>query len=261
MPRAAGDSTHYTLAVLNPDGQPTEHLYYLPSVTSILDQVLAKPALMRWYHSEAVKGVSQLLGTYGAAMPSDEKSIKQLLKDNSLNPWQKRDAAGAVGRDTHDVLELLGKGNRLTKADIDSLSPSGKAVLHWWKERKIKNVLASETVLVNFQEGYAGTLDIVFEDPVTGKIIMADLKTSSGVYYSHFLQNAAYKSAWETRNDTKIDELRVIHAPRTGASVTEYGSPDAVESLEIAWGHVLRTYHSLPGKGWSPDVLTKVVVQ
>lgn len=261
MPRAAGDSTHYTLAVLNPDGQPTENLYYLPSVTSILDAVLAKPALMRWYHSEAIKGVSSLLNTYGAAMPSDEKSIKQLLKDNALNPWQKRDAAGAVGRDTHDVLEMLAKGTKLSTADIDVLSPSAKAVVLWWKERAIKKVLATETVLVNFSEGYAGTLDIVFEDPVTGKIIMADLKTSSGVYYSHFLQNAAYKMAWETKNDIPIDELRVIHAPRSGASVTEYGSPEGVQSLELAWSHVLRTYQTLPGKGWSPTALTKTIVR
>jgi len=110
MPRLAGDGTHYRLAVLNGAGEPTDVVFDVPSVTSILDAVLAKPALPNWYYSKALEGVEILLGKYGTKIPQDKDSLKSLLRSEKLTPIHARDTAGHRGRELHDGLEALARG-------------------------------------------------------------------------------------------------------------------------------------------------------
>jgi hypothetical protein len=92
------------------------------------------------------------------------------------------------------------------------------------------SVIAVEQYLFNDEVGYAGQVDLVYEDP-DGHTVVADLKSSSGCYDKHQIQGAAYAEAVEYSDDvaaTDVDRLEVHRAhPRTGqvAAHTHRGAP------------------------------------
>jgi len=244
LPRLAGSGTHYRIAVLNADGDPTDNIFEVPSVTSILDAVLAKPALPNWYYSIALKGVSELLTKYGPKLPSDPDSLKTLLRNEHLTPLHIRDAAGERGRDLHDSLEVMAAGK--SPGDDPRLAP----LVSWWERAGLtsSHIKATEEVLVSFKHGFAGTLDLVYVDPATDAVTLADLKTGSGVYWSHFLQLAAYKLAWEEdRRNPRIDRSVVLHLnDSVGLAVKEDPTVTTDDFL-----NVLSIYTAMTGKGLS----------
>jgi len=58
--------------------------------------------------------------------------------------------------------------------------------------------------------GFGGQVDLIYEDPVTGDNVVADLKTSSNVYDKHKLQAAAY--AYAAENNPELDAYPVDRA-------------------------------------------------
>lgn len=81
------------------------------------------------------------------------------------------------------------------------------------------SVIEVEKFLFNEYYGYAGQVDLVYEDP-DGNIVVADLKSSSGCYDKHQIQGSAYGKAIELAEDVPVDgvdRLEVHRAhPRTG---------------------------------------------
>lgn len=70
------------------------------------------------------------------------------------------------------------------------------------------SVIAVEQYVIHEEYGYGGQADLVYEDP-DGKVVLADLKTSSGLRQGNLLQGAAYKRALE---DTEIlPEVEEVH--------------------------------------------------
>lgn len=72
------------------------------------------------------------------------------------------------------------------------------------------NIIAVEKFLFEVEFGYAGQVDLIYEDD-DGEIVVADLKTSGGCYDKHKIQGAAYGRAAE-RSDLgfdKVDRLEV----------------------------------------------------
>jgi len=84
------------------------------------------------------------------------------------------------------------------------------------------SIISAEQYLHEEQTGYAGQVDLVYEDP-NGYIVVADLKSSSGCYDKHQIQGAAYAKAIERSDDVAVDtvdrlEVHRTH-PRTGQVV------------------------------------------
>lgn len=107
-----------------------------------------------------------------------------------------------------------------------------------------ENVIAVEEFLFDAQYGYAGQVDLVYEDE-KGRTVVADLKTSSGCYEKHKLQGAAYGKAVERALDIDVDRIEVwrIH-PDSGeyavhshdASVSGLHSDDYwYDGLDTLW--------------------------
>lgn len=71
------------------------------------------------------------------------------------------------------------------------------------------DVIAVEEFLFNLEDGYAGQVDLVYECPQTGDVVVADLKTSSGCYTKHKTQGAAYGNSVEKLLDLDVDRLEV----------------------------------------------------
>ena len=91
----------------------------------------------------------------------------------------------------------------------------------------------------------------MFRNPTDGMVIMADLKTGSGVHWTHFLQQVAYKEAWEEQGREKIDTLAVLHIPADG---TTWSLKQADISFDV-FEACLRIYKNLPLDNWYPDDL------
>lgn len=111
-------------------------------------------------------------------------------------------ADALVGRAESDVTFFVDAQQRLwRKLGVDS-----------------ESVIAVEKFLFIEQYGYAGQVDLVYEDGDT--VVVADLKSSSGCYDKHQIQGAAYGKAIEVTDDIEVesvDRLEVHRAhPRTG---------------------------------------------
>jgi hypothetical protein len=81
------------------------------------------------------------------------------------------------------------------------------------------SVITVEQFLFEETFGFAGQVDLVYEDP-NGYTVVADLKSSSGCYDKHQIQGAAYAKAVERESSidvANVDRLEVHRAhPRTG---------------------------------------------
>lgn len=246
MARAAGNSNNYRLSVLDPKGKPVGEVYEFPSVTTILDAVVAKPRLVHWYYTQGIKGIAELSRTYGNRLPtSDEAGLRTLLKEHGLSPYSHKGRAAKKGTSLHDSLEQALRGGPIPE----------HAGLRLFLEDHIPdpspaNVLAVETPLVSFQHRYAGTLDLVFVDS-DGQTIMADLKTGKGIHWTHFLQQVAYREAWEEHGGKKIDKLAVLHVPSDGKT---YDLKTFDIPFEV-FNACLEIYRALPLDNWYPDDL------
>jgi len=84
------------------------------------------------------------------------------------------------------------------------------------------SIIAAEQFLHETETGYAGQVDLVYEDP-NGYIVVADLKSSSGCYDKHQIQGAAYAKAIERSDDVPVDSVDRLEVhrthPRTGQVV------------------------------------------
>jgi hypothetical protein len=226
----------YQITVLNHDGTPAWSIK-LPSVTTLLDGVLAKNGLEAWYYKQAVSGFSSLLSRYGAGVPSDIPSLHSLMKTEGLSPYSIRDEAADTGLKIHGAVETLAAGKKTKKFPELTL---------WWEAQGFgpKDILASEEIVVSFREGYAGTLDLVFNTE-EGVTTLTDVKSGS-LRYTHVLQLWAYKQAWEERGGRPaIERFSLLQVPRSGEPAVEYEIPMREED-KLAWEAVLQLHRAIP---------------
>lgn len=251
MARLAGKGRYYRVAMLDADGKPTQHTYQFISVTSVLDAVVAKPKLMHWYYRQGVEGMAELVRKYGGKVPNDADSIASLLSSEGLSPYSKRNKAANQGTEVHSNLEALAEGKAVRRTKKTA------ALLDWWDERLLspKHVVKCEVPLISFRYGYAGTVDLVYNDPQSGELRLCDLKTGKYVHWTHFVQGQAYAQAWVENFGPEVDRVTVLHAP-------EAVSMDAVKWAELSSDEVtfdtfktiLDIYRWLPDD-WMPEDL------
>jgi len=79
--------------------------------------------------------------------------------------------------------------------------------------------------------GYGGQADLVYRDPLTGGVVVADLKTSSAVRDKHKYQAAAYARAIEKTDNIDVDtveraEIIRIHPDSEESEVYEFSDFD-----------------------------------
>jgi hypothetical protein len=105
----------------------------------------------------------------------------------------------------------------VAKRDIEFFK---NAQLRLWSKLGVtpESTIEVEKYLFNEEYGYAGQVDLVYEDP-DGFTVVADLKSSSGCYDKHQIQGSAYGKAIELSDlpVDDVDRLEVHRAhPRTG---------------------------------------------
>jgi hypothetical protein len=186
--------TLYTPPVRRVDGKawgkPT-HWYEdangrrIPGVTSIINDGVPKPALVRW----ASRTTAEYAVNRWADL--DRMAIADRLTELKGAAFADRDAAARRGTEVHDLGERLAHGQEV---DVpDELAGHVEAYVRFLDEWEPLVVLAEATV-VNYTIGYAGTLDLIAD--MAGQRWLLDLKTTrSGVFGETALQLAAYRYA------------------------------------------------------------------
>lgn len=232
--------SRYTVTVTGPDGQTFEEGW--PSVTEIIEQVLAKPGLADWYYKQGVAGLSILLDKYGGKLPSDIPSLQSLMKQEGLSPYAQRDAAASSGQDIHEAVYGLSK--RPQEASVKKSHP---ALFEWWQDKGLKKqtVLAAEQVVVSWRNKYAGTLDLVYTQD--SSVCLSDVK-SGKVRESHAVQLELYRWAWEENGGEKVDRMSIIQVPRDGSPVTEH-EVFLTDELTVAASGILSVHKWSSKKG------------
>jgi hypothetical protein len=152
----------------------------LDSVTTILSGGVPKPALKAWGErlvaEAAVDNVEFILG-----MEHDD--AVDWLKQAPRRNMQK---AGRRGSAIHLVAEQLLAGEGVDPTDLPHATFVQAFIDEW-----IGETLGIEQPIVNLEDGWAGTADLIFRDK-QGSVWLADWKTGKGVYPDYALQLAAY---------------------------------------------------------------------
>lgn len=250
MGRAAGDGSHYTwvLRDLSTGKYDQSCTIALPSVTTIIGKILAKPALIGWTYRETRDAISGTVSTLLEAesehptirddlldLLSDPEMLEEYLKENGLRPEDQTKTAQARGKAAHATLERLAN---IALSDDDAAAdalasrllekrtstPYDRASAAWWVDRQ-PSVVATEARLMSLTWRYAGSTDLVWRDN-DGNLVLTDLKSRKAgqpSWESDHIQVAAYAIAWEEMGNPPIDRETVL-------VVREDGTWDEYES-------------------------------
>jgi|TARA_Y100000361_G_scaffold50614_2_gene44048 hypothetical protein len=155
-----------------------------PSVTSILN-IMSKPALESW---KIEQGILSALRLEQGEDESTDKFAKRIVADMKVAT----SVAATFGTKVHNALEHY---------NIDRTEPQeDDEVYPWfveykpWFDQNITKVHQAETVLVNQQHGYAGTVDLVADHILWGKCVI-DFKTQGVKYKPRFYETWVYQLA------------------------------------------------------------------
>ncbi|MDA8439395.1 MAG: hypothetical protein M0Z51_11135 [Propionibacterium sp.] len=219
------------------DGKP------VPGVTTLIGKGLPKPAIPYWaartvaeYVADNPDGVEALRTAGRAPMVAALKEV----------PWQKRDEAAIRGTDVHALAEQIIHGQSV---DVpDHLLAHVEGYVRWLDAFAVE-ALHTETPIANRSAWYAGTFDVILRfgrGPWAGRTVLADNKTSSGVYGETGLQTAAYAKAEfmapEPDSEIAMPEIEatgVIHITAEGSRFHPLAeSPAAIDEAFGLFRHI-----------------------
>lgn len=147
----------------------------------------------------------------------------------------------------HETIERILKKEKVKIPD--HISVSIKAFKKWEKDNslKISGIGNIEKRVVDFEHGYAGTVDLIAElNGVNGVI---DVKTTTTISRQHSLQTAAYMTAYNKENGGSLDDRWILRIDQykeckgcLAKMRTKYGMEKTQGGKKICnhqWGRVL----------------------
>jgi hypothetical protein len=189
------ESSHYYLATgesCHGDLRSARKVGAFPSVTTILGAAgPSKQGLMNWKEEQAILSALSLPRNDGEA---DTAFAKRVVLDSR----KEVEAAAARGTQIHALAEAI--INQEEPGDLVNGYEEHYAGLKEWRECCVTKVHASESVLVNKDQGYAGRVDLICD--IHGEIEVVDFKTrkfkngKAAGYETDLLQLSAYAYAF-----------------------------------------------------------------
>jgi len=219
---------------------PYGHRYTLdgvkvPGVTTLLSGGLPKPALPRWAAKVCAEYVATNLETLNA-LP-DAESIVSVVKQA---PWSERDRAAVRGTDIHKIAEDLVHGRKVEVPEHLQGPVDGYVQ---WLDKWQPEAILTEFVVANRTWWYAGTGDVIYKLP-NGERVLADFKTSRGVYGETACQTASYRHAefYLAADGTEqplpeVDSLAVVHIRPDQTDLYRISDPESAwrDAKHIFW--------------------------
>ena len=208
---AKAESSHYYMATgesCHGDLRSARKVGAYPSVTTILAAAgPSKTGLMNWKEEQAILSALSLPRESGE---TDADFAKRVVLDSR----KEVEAAAARGTHIHSLAEILINGEEPGEL-VNGYETHFKSLKEWHKD--VTKVHASESVMVNEAEGYAGRVDIICD--INGEIEVVDFKTrkfkngKAAAYETDLLQLSAYAYAF---TDEHMACRNVLIDPLTG---------------------------------------------
>ena len=174
------------------------------SVTSVIGDVISKPALVNWGKNLGISaGVDTLrdyLGTY-----ITENILAEFKGDAKSKLAKLSTSAADYGTKAHSLIESI-INNEVVEIPIE-YTPVIEGFRTWKETNKIDLVL-SEMCVYSVKLQVAGTLDAL--GAKDGKIILIDWKTSNGFYEDMALQCGGSVCCLEEMTGQTIDEGWIV---------------------------------------------------
>lgn len=246
-------------------------------VTTVLKDIIAKPALMTWpmnmaneflFGSKFDETLKEYVCDWKKSAlkpdtPFTEEELKTMMMDGSRQ-WTKRSDKGKdVGTITHAAIEAYLKGSSqqlpdITDADadtIESVKMASKALdsfKAWWESFSNKEVIQIEKPIYSRSMRYAGTCDLMVS--INGKTYTFDIKTTNaskqaplGIYAETFLQLGGYSYAMKEETGRGSDDVGIIRVGKDGrlhiATANDIGLK--VDDCERAFAFAVRLHDFL----------------
>ena len=208
---AKTESSHYYLASgesCHGDLRSARKVGAFPSVTTILGAAgPSKQGLMNWKEEQAILSALSLPRNDGEA---DSDFAKRVVLDSR----KEVEAAAVRGTQIHSLAEMI--INRQEPGElVKGYEPHFESLKEWHKD--VTKVHASESVMVNEAEGYAGRVDLICD--INGEIEVVDFKTrkfkngKAAGYETDLLQLSAYSYAFA---EDALPARNVLIDPVTG---------------------------------------------
>ena len=197
----SGDSCHGDLRSARKVGA-------FPSVTTILAAAgPQKTGLINWQVEQAMSA--------SLTLPHiDGESLAEFARRAVLDSRKEVEAAAARGTHVHSLAEIIINGEEPGEL-VKGFEPHFESLKEWHKD--VTKVHASESVMVNEAEGYAGRVDLICD--INGEIEVVDFKTrkfkngKAAGYETDLLQLSAYAYAF---TDEHMACRNVLIDPVTG---------------------------------------------
>ena len=177
--------------------------------------VIAKPALIQWAASEAVKYIQEKILTGEPILDN----LSQWLEEARTAHRRKKEEAGDTGKSVHLAIEEWIKNK--TEPALDELGMKMfNNFTDWAVKNKVK-FLESEKQVYSPSLFVAGTLDMICE--INGKKFLGDIKTSSGIYgREYFAQCAGYRLMIEEMGEKGFEGSIIIRIGKDGSFEEKY---------------------------------------
>jgi hypothetical protein len=238
-----------------------------PSVTTILNSVIKKPALDIWKKRTIKREILLQLDQLQKNMIKQnqlQQQQQQLVKPVETTPqiveqppqqqiiiikkenyeevvqnvFDKVDdtnnVASQFGSESHKYFEIILKEESYPddfgghKIVVDSL-------MRWKNESKKKgiNIIATEVPIFSDIHEYAGTIDAIGQYEDTDEIIIIDWKTGNSIYFDYSLQLAAYAKAFEEVFQMPVKEASIVRLDKFDIKFEERKLKNIQESFNL----------------------------
>lgn len=191
-----------------------------PVSVSSITGMLNKPALMSWSARLAAEYAREKLSEHVGTRPDVQLTASDI--DRICSAAQQahntaRETAADTGTDAHEAVLKLARSPLDAAAPDDVEAAAAFRAFATWLGSSPYRIVDVERMVADETERYAGRFDLLLEHQETGARALADLKTSSGIYYEAVLQLAGYSRAYNSEPDiTPVESTIVLWTPKDG---------------------------------------------
>lgn len=208
----------------------------MPSVTTIIDALVPKPALVPWAEAQTAEGMLTLLRAGELDVRMTAAEALATMREAKIGAEGVRTTAARRGVDVHALLERYARDGAWADP-VGVLDPEDFGYAHAlndWLRAKRPQPAEIEQLVCDPEWSYAGRLDLIAD--IDGMRTLVDLATSesAAIYEGKHLQTRLYHRAAMACGSDPCDRLLVVVVAKDGAwremdcLMTDNGAEDAL---------------------------------
>jgi len=144
-------------------------------------------------------------------------------------------SAGTIGTLIHDCIEDYIHTGKVPEIHNEQMVKSFNKFREWFDAQEDIELVDTEFKVLSRIHKFCGTVDALFKDKKTGKYIIYDWKTSSGIRTSYYCQIYLYKIAICEMYGYEIEEGVIVNATKEGKlNVKAFPIDEACDETALA---------------------------